>query len=130
MDTETQHKIESLRSKVAADPRTKAIAKSLQMSVEDYAGLVAHFKITGEQPQFMVVSDEVLKQHGVQPVSKARVETFLKGEKKVIEVSGRASSFDNLPAVTSTSKSELPTTKADPALADDLKRAMRTTPRR
>ena len=53
MNADTQQQIETLRARVAADPRTKAIAKNLNISVQDYAGLVAHFKVTGEEPQFM-----------------------------------------------------------------------------
>lgn len=127
MDTTQERDIATLRQKIAADPRTKAIAKALTLSVEDYAGLVAHFKVTGEAPQFMVVGDEVLKQHGLTPPSKARVESFLRGEKKVIEASGRTSTFDELPRVqTKPAAVEEKVSKAvDPALQADLKRGLR-----
>jgi hypothetical protein len=91
---DTQQKIEALKSKLSADPKTQAIAKNLGLSVSDYAGLVAHFKITKEEPQFMVVSDEVLREHGCQPPTTSRVEAFLRGEQKVAEAAGHASSFD------------------------------------
>lgn len=125
MDTQTQDQIAQLRAKVAADPRTTAIAKALNLSVQDYAGLVAHFKVTGEEPQFMLVGDEVLRQHGCTPPTAARVESFLRGEKKVIEASGRTSSFDDLPRVEARPVEAAPHAPANPALTNDLKRAMR-----
>jgi len=129
MNADTQQQIETLRARVAADPRTRAIAKNLNLSVEDYAGLVAHFKVTGEEPQFMVASDEVLRQHGCKPPTAANVHGFLRAEKSVIEMSGRTSSFDDLPRVGARAPTPTPTppVAADPALADDLKRSMKRT---
>ncbi|MBL8936835.1 MAG: hypothetical protein JNM69_19910 [Archangium sp.] len=125
MNAETQQQIETLRARVAADPRTKAIAKNLNLSVQDYAGLVAHFKVTGEEPQFMVASDEVLRQHGVQVPSAKQVEGFLRAEKTVIEKSGRTSSFDDLPRVQVREQPAAPATPVDPKLNDALKRSIK-----
>lgn len=127
MDATQEAQIATLRQKVAADPRTKAIAKALNLSVNDYAGLVAHFKVTGEEPQFMVVGDEVLEQHGLTPPTTARVESFLRTEKKVIQASGRTSSFDDLPKVrTAPAVVEERSDKAvDPALQAALKHGLR-----
>lgn len=126
MDTDTAQQIETVRARVAADPRTKGIAKNLNMSVQDYAGLVAHFKVTGEEPQFMVVSDDVLRKHGCQPPSKARVEGFLRAEKTIIEKSGRTSSFDDLPRVAVRATAAVPSpAQPDAALSNDLKRSIK-----
>ena len=127
MNSETEQQIESLRARVAADPRTKAIAKSLNLPVEDYAGLVAHFKVTGEEPQFMVASDEVLRQHGCQPPTTANVTGFLRAEKSVIEKSGRTSSFDDLPRVQPRAQAAAPAAPLDAGLVNDLKRSMKRT---
>ena len=124
MDATQEAQIATLRTKVAADPRTKAIAKALNLSVEDYAGLVAHFKVTGEEPQFMVVGDEVLKQHGLTPPSAARVEHVLRGVKKVIEASGRTSSFEDVPRVQAKPVVQQPAKAVDPDLQNERKRSL------
>jgi DNA-directed RNA polymerase specialized sigma subunit len=94
MTEEQKQKIEKLRAKVAADPRTKEIAKNINMPVNDYAGLVAHFKVTGEEPQFMVVADEVLKKQGHNPPTYEKLKSFIASEQKIVDAVGGTSKFE------------------------------------
>jgi hypothetical protein len=96
--TEAQREqVEQLRAKVAQDPRTKKIAKNLGLDVNDYAGLVAHFQVTGEEPQFVVVPDQVLKKQGHRIPTLEQLKRFVSGEKRVVEASGRTSGFSETP---------------------------------
>jgi hypothetical protein len=130
MDAATKQSIESLRKKIAANPKTKEIAKNLNMELNDYAGLVAHFKITGDEPQIFVAPDAVLKENGFSPPTQEKLLDFVKNEAKILESSGRASSFGGpqKPKVSLTDLPKVELKKGDAqseALADALKKQMR-----
>ena len=128
MPTDAQRiEIDTLREKLVFDPKTIEIASNLHMDPDDYAGLVAHFKVTGEEPQFLVVADEVLKKHGHAPPSLEQLKGFISGEKKIVDATGRTSSFTSLPKVTASFPRDEPAAKVtrDENLEAELKKKMK-----
>jgi hypothetical protein len=127
MDEAQKKEIETLRAKLLKDPDTQKIAKNLNFELNDYAGLVAHFKVTGEEPQLFVAPDKVLKDNGFNPPTMEKLTGFIKEQKSILESSGQASSFSSLPQVKTAPVAAQQTgkTEAELKLAEDLKKQMR-----
>ncbi len=61
----TQRDPEALRAKLLADPNTERIAKTLNVSVEEYIDTVLTYAVNpGLEPEFATISDENLVKMG------------------------------------------------------------------
>jgi hypothetical protein len=115
----------AIKKKVMADPESTKIAKGLGVALIEYASLVAHFKTTKSEPQFVTVSEENLKAKGFAPTSLKHIENFLEGEQEILVTSGATSGFSSKPRAMTPVEIASPVLPTNAALAEELKKSMR-----
>jgi hypothetical protein len=119
-----------IRKKVLADPNTAKLAEKLGVPLEEYVEGVVHFAMNpGELPEYVVVSDETLKeQFGLGPSAKAAEITKLFETSLEMATLTDTTDYSAPKAkpvqLASDGGSQAPVGKQDEALKDDLKKQL------
>lgn len=86
---------EAIRAALLADPNVTAMAKTLEIPLEDYIAQVIHFAMNPDaQPEVVVLSEEDLKRHNLAPPPSAEeIGRFLIEEVSLAKAGNPANEF-------------------------------------
>lgn len=83
------------REKILKDPNVAKMAKELGMPLDQFVNTIGYYlNNPGTEPAFLVVSDENLKQMGVQPPSAEAIEANVRASVEAIKAGQGPSGFD------------------------------------
>jgi hypothetical protein len=95
MPSKTPEQLAAIRAKVLADPNTKKIADSVQMSLEDYVEQVMKYVANPKmEPMVHIVPDNELREAGIEPVDVNKVKAYLEEYVDAQEISMKSKFAD------------------------------------